>query len=258
MTPTTFKYEVSPRGVATLTLDRPDRLNAFNQQMLGELLAQIATIARNEKVRVLVLRAAGKHFSSGADMERPSGGENEVRHASFVDLFEALDQLGKPTIAVVQGACVGGAAAVAASCDVVIAADSAFFSIPEVRIGVAPIGVTPILVRAMGLRNYRRYALSGERIPAREAQRLGLADEVYASDAIDARVTELGDAFLHGAPGALATLKAHLQHAYPQTKTDLTAAKAHHAKVDSFKSPEALEGVAAFKAKRKPSWYPPG
>ncbi len=258
MKPTTFKYEVSPRGVATLTLDRPDRLNAFNQQMLGEILSQMPSIERDAKIRVLVLRAAGKHFSSGADMERPSDAAHDVRHASFVDLFEALDQLGKPTLAVVQGACVGGAAAVAASCDVVIAADSAFFSIPEVRIGVAPIGVTPILVRAMGLRNYRRYALSGERIPAREAQRIGLADEVYPSDAIDARVADLTDAFLLGAPAALATLKAHLQQAYPQTKADLSAAKAHHAKVDSFKSPEALEGVAAFKAKRKPSWYPPG
>ena len=257
MSQSTIRSEISPRGVATVVLSRPEQLNAFNQQMLGEMAALLPALAADPSVRVLVLRGAGRHFSSGADMARPAGGEAEVKHTGFVDIFVALETFPKPTIAVVQGACVGGAAAVAACCDLVLATDAAVFSIPEVRIGVAPIGVAPVLVRAMGLKRYRRLALSGERIAAAEAVRNGLAHEVCGADAIEAVLDARVDAFLHGAPGAMADLKAHLQLAYPAMLDELKAAKAHHARVDTFKSPEALEGVAAFKAKRKPSWYPP-
>ena len=151
---------------------------------------------------------------------------------------------------------VGGAAAVVACCDVVIATDAAFFSIPEVRIGVAPVGVTPPLVRAMGLVNYRRYALSGERIPAAEAHRIGLAGRLCKAAEVEVAVTETVEAFLQGAPAALRDLKAHLAKVYPETTDLLRAAAAHHEKFDAFSQPDALEGVAAFKEKRRPKWYP--
>lgn len=190
-------------------------------------------------------------------MARPERTESEVKHTGFIDIFSALERLRKPTIAVVQGACVGGAVAVVACCDVVVATDDAFFSIPEVRIGVTPVGVTPPLVRAMGLRDYRRLALLGERFPAAEARHVGLVHEVCTADAIDNRIAELADAFLLGAPGALAGLKAHISTAYPSMLIELQAAHSHHASVDTFKTAEALEGVAAFKERRKPRWYPP-
>lgn len=257
MTYATLRRETSSRGITGITLDRPDKLNAFNQAMLDELHACLRQLAEDASVRVVVLRAAGKHFSAGADMARPDKAGQQMKHTGFIDIFMTLEEFSKPTIAVVQGACVGGAAAVVACCDVVLASEAAFFSIPEVRIGVAPIGVTPVLVRAMGLHTYKRRALCGERFTAAEAHRDGLVDEVHPAEKLDAALEAATEQLLLGGPAALAGLKAHLRHAYPQLKDELMAAHAHHGRVDSFKTPEALEGVAAFKAGRKPSWYPP-
>lgn len=253
----TLTLDLSPRGVAVLTLNRPDQLNAFNQVMLDELHGALGELGRDARVRVVVLRGAGRHFSAGADMARPAKDEAEVRHTGFVDVFLALEALAKPSIAVVHGACVGGATAVVGCFDLVLAADSSFFSIPEVRIGVTPVGVTPVLVRAMGLRNYRRHALAGERFTAQEALRTGLVDEVHPAGEIDSAIDRAVESFLLGGPNALAGLKQHLREAYPDIADELKAAQAHHARVDTFKTPEALEGVAAFMARRKPIWYPP-
>ncbi len=255
--PQTIRSEISPRGVATLTLDRPQNYNAFNPQMLGEFAEALAVLAADEAVRVVVLRGAGKHFSAGADVTPPKEPHGEVKHTGFIELFMALDDFPKPTIAVVHGACAGGSAALVACCDLVLATDTAFFSIPEVRIGVAPIGVTPTLMRAMGYRAYRRFAMSGERIPAAVAQRIGLADEVTAEDTLDARLADCIDAFMHGAPSAQAQVKTHLSDAYPAIREEMARAHDHHVRNDTFRSPEAREGIAALMEKRKPSWYRP-
>jgi methylglutaconyl-CoA hydratase len=154
---------------------------------------------------------------------------------------------------VVHGAAVGGGAAFAACCDTVIATEDAFFSVPEVRVGMPPLGVAPFLVRAIGHRAFRRYGLSGERITAAEAFRLGLAHQVCATDALEATLAGIADAFLEGAPGAISTLKsAAAQYASP-VLSDIPAMQGAH---DS-KTPEAQEGIASFREKRKPSWYLP-
>lgn len=255
--PPTLRHALDARGIATITLDRPAQLNAFDRAMLVGLLELLRAAATDDATRIVVLRAAGKHFSAGADMGPPESGAGEVQHGGFTDLFEALEEMPKPTIAAVQGACVGGSAALVTCCDVVIATDSAFFSIPQARAGAAPIGVGPALIRSMGFRAYRRYALSGERIAALDAQRLGLADEVCAAADLDARVDQLADAFLHGAPGAQAEIKAYLRQAYPELARLMAAARDYHQRVDTFRTREALDGVAAFKAGRKPPWYRP-
>jgi methylglutaconyl-CoA hydratase len=164
----------------------------------------------------------------------------------------ALDTLPKPTVAVVQGAAVGGGAAFAACCDIAIATDQAFFSIPEVRVGMPPMGVMPFLIRAIGHRSFRRYGLSGERIPAAEAQRIGLVHALCGTGALDDTLARIVDELLHGAPGAIAELKAgSALFASP----NLDAIVAHRAPHNP-KSPEAIEGIASFREKRKPSWYP--
>ncbi len=254
---TTILSETSPRGVATVTLDRPASMNAFNQVMLDELTAVLHTLDRDQNVRVVTLRAAGKHFSSGADMSKSADAETDVKHTGFIDVFVMLERFTKPSIAVVQGACVGGSAALVACCDFILAEDTAFFSLPQIRSGVAPVGVAPVLIRAIGLRNYRRLALSGTRLPAVDAMRLGLVDEVRAPGETEKALDAAIEAFLMGAPGAQAELKAHLNRAYPGIMDELRAAHEHHANVDTFKTPEALEGVAAFLERRKPNWYPP-
>jgi methylglutaconyl-CoA hydratase len=255
----TIAVDVSARRIATVLLNRPERGNAFDQVMLDELGQAFAALAADAAVRVVVLRASGRHFCTGADLAA-RGAEASAQalpaapaRTSLRDVLAGLDALPKPTLAVVHGAAVGGGAGFAACCDVVIAAEDAFFSIPEVRVGMPPLGVAPFLVRAIGHRNFRRYGLSGERITAAEALRLGLAHQVCAADALDEALAGIADAFLHGAPGAISALKsAAAQYASPTLSTILATQPGHDPK-----SPEALEGIASFREKRKPSWYPP-
>jgi methylglutaconyl-CoA hydratase len=248
----TITVEVSARRIATVLLNRPERGNAFDQTMLDELGEAFAALATGEEARIVVLRGSGRHFCSGADLVARAAAAAAPAHVSLRDVLASLDGLPKPTVAVVHGAAVGGGAAFAACCDAVIAADSAFFSIPEVRVGMPPLGVAPFLVRAIGHRNFRRYGLSGERITAAEALRLGLAHEVCAADALDETLARVADAFLHGAPGAVSALKSAAAHYASPTLSAILAAQTAH----DPKTPEALEGIASFREKRKPRWYP--
>jgi len=256
----TIAVEVSARRIATVLLNRPERGNAFDQIMLDELGQAFAALAATEEARIVVLRGSGRHFCTGADLAARAVVAAPAQplaaataHVSLREVLAGLDALPKPTLAVVHGAAVGGGAAFAACCDVVIAADSAFFSIPEVRVGMPPLGVAPFLVRAIGHRNFRRYGLSGERITAVEALRLGLAHQICPVDALDETLARIADAFLHGAPGAISALKnAAAQYASPTLSAILAAQPAHDPK-----TPEAIEGIASFREKRKPSWYPP-
>jgi len=246
--------EISPRRIATITFNRPERGNAFDQIMLDELAEQFAALGADEAVRIVVLRGSGRHFCTGADLASRAADAPAVQpaKASLRDVLVALDTLPKPTVALVHGAAIGGGAAFAACCDVVIAADTAVFSIPEVRVGMAPMGVMPFLIRAMGHRSFRRYGLSGERIAAAEALRLGLAHAVCEAASLDDTLARIADELLHGAPGALRALKrAAAEFASPTLATILANRPAHDPK-----SPEALEGIASFREKRKPRWYP--
>jgi methylglutaconyl-CoA hydratase len=255
----TITVEVSARRIATVLLNRPERGNAFDQVMLDELAEAFAALALDQDTRIVVLRGSGRHFCTGADLaaraaEAPAHASTAATaHVSLRDVLAGLDTLPKPTLAVVQGAAIGGGAAFAACCDVVIAAESAFFSIPEVRVGMPPLGVAPFLVRAIGHRGFRRYGLSGERIAAVEALRLGLAHQICAADAIEDTLARIADDLLHGAPGAISTLKsAAAQYAVPSLSAILANRPPHDPK-----TPEAIEGVASFREKRKPKWYPP-
>jgi methylglutaconyl-CoA hydratase len=246
--------EVSSRGIATITLSRPERSNAFDQAMLNALAQQLAERGADVATRVVVLRGAGKHFCGGADLvARGMEPEPAVGQVSLVDALATLDRLPKPTVVVVHGAAVGGGAGLAACCDIVLATDAAFFSIPEVRVGMAPLGVAPFLIRAMGHRAFRRYGLSGERFGATEALRVGLVHDVVGPEKLEQRLGEITDALLHAAPGAVREMKAAMDHdATPSIEAILARRLAH----GPSRSEEAKEGVAAFKEKRKPSWYP--
>jgi methylglutaconyl-CoA hydratase len=252
----TLSIDVSARRIASVTLNRPDRGNAFDQVMLDELADQLKALSADDMVRIVVLRGAGRHFCTGADLASrgPDAHPAPATHppASLRDVLVALDTLPKPTIAVVHGGAVGGGAAFAACCDVAIATDAAFFSIPEVRVGMPPLGVMPFLVRAMGHRSFRRYGLSGERIIAAEALRLGLVHQVCDAASLEETVERIADELLLGAPGAMAALKeASAAFASPPLSAILAHQPPHNPK-----TPEAIEGIASFREKHKPSWYP--
>jgi methylglutaconyl-CoA hydratase len=250
----TIAIEVSEHRIATLLLNRPERGNAFDQTMLDEMAEAFGVLGADDEVRIVVLRGSGRHFCTGADIgaqkaQAPAGG---AARATLREVLAQLDGLPKPTLAVVQGAAIGGGAAFAACCDVVVAAESAFFAIPEVRVGMPPLGVAPFVIRAIGHRAFRRYGLSGERFSATEALRLGLAHEVCADEeTLKEAAARIANELLHGAPGAVATLKrATAQYASPTLDTIL-AQQPHDPR-----TPEAIEGIASFREKRNPKWYP--
>jgi methylglutaconyl-CoA hydratase len=245
----TIAVQVTPRGIATVQLNRPDRGNAFNRAMLAELHRALGELAADEATRLAVLRGVGAHFCAGADLADREDQAASSTGPAMLDVLAALDNLPKPTIAAVDGGAIGGGAAIAACCDIVVATDAAFFSIPEVRIGMAPVRLAPLFIRAMGQRSFRRYGMSGERIRAPEALRIGLAHQLCAPPALDATVAEIADALLHGAPGAIRELKsACVRLATPPWPAEASQARARTA--------EAIEGIASFREKRKPSWYP--
>ncbi len=249
----TIETSLSPRGIASITLNRPDRGNALNQTMLDELVGHIGELAQDTKVRVVILRANGKHFCAGADVSGRGESKPAANPATLGDLIFDLDRLPKPVIAIVQGGAVGGGAGVACACDVTLIEKDGFLSIPEVRLGFAPGGLVSVLMRSMGARHFRRYAMSGERIRAEAALRMGLASEIFDAGSLEAMLDDLIEAFLLGAPGALATVK---QSAAALETPSLTPLKDRSGGPHGMSSDEAREGVAAFREKRKPAWYP--
>lgn len=253
--------ERGARGIATITLNRPDRGNAYDDVMLRELAAQFAALAIDPEVRMVVLRGAGKHFCVGADIAWHRG--NQHRHdgaaasgPKLIDILSALDALPKPTIAMLHGAAVGGGLAFAACCDIALAEESAFFSIPEVRIGLVPGPLVPIFLRAMDYRAFRRYGLSGERFSAAEALRLGLVHQVCARDDIEAALARCAEDLLLGAPSAIAALKSIAARLAAPPITDALLRELEAGAGGMLQTPEAIEGVASFLEKREPSWYP--
>lgn len=249
----TIALEVSPRRIATILLNRPDRRNAFNRLMLSELGMALDKIATDPGVRVMVLRGQGQHFCAGADLaEREPEEPDRPAGPTLLDVLASLDNLPKPTIAAVGGGAIGGGAAFVACCDIALATDAAFFSIPEVRVGMAPVRLAPLFIRTIGHRGFRRYGLTGERIIAEEALRLGLVHQLCAPQSLTSALAEVADALLHGAPGAMAQLKAAMSRLatppWPAADPPIGQGLA--------KAPEAIEGIASFRDKRKPSWYP--
>jgi len=250
----TLPHSVSSRGVATITFNRPDRANSYDSAMLDALCDAFELYGKDPKVRVIVLRGAGKHFSAGAAI-----GEGGAKpRLSMGEVCALIDAVPKPTLAAVQGACIGGALAIASCCDMIIVGHEASFSIPEVRLGFAPGPLIATFVRAMGYRTVRRYLLSGERFSAEEALRIGLAGKVCETVALDRECEEWIDQCLLGAPGAIARAKQMLQrNAAPPVLTAEQIRELQAAFEAVSSGDEAAEGRASFKEKRTPKWYPP-
>jgi methylglutaconyl-CoA hydratase len=248
----TLLTSVSPRGVATLTFNRPDRANSYDAAMLDALADGVESFGSAAAVRAIVLRGAGRHFSAGAAI-----GEGGKPRRPIGEVCAMIDAIAKPTVAAAQGACIGGALAIASSCDVVIASRDAVFAIPEVRLGFAPGPLLGAFARGLGYRALRRYLLSGERFSAEEGHRLGLVHRLCDAPELDGVVDELIDALLLAAPNAAATAKQLLRRHAPPALTPDELRELQRAHEAMAQSEEAVEGRAAFKDKRKPSWYPP-
>ena len=247
---------IDPRGVATLTLNRPDKGNCYNGAMLDALLDGFARLGADPAVRAIVLRGAGKHFSAGAEIGGGKAAATTQPRATIPSTCLQLDTVPKPTIALVHGACIGGAVALISCCDIVVAARSSFFALPEVRLGFAPGPLIPFFLRAIDARSLRRYLLSGERFAAEEALRSGLVHKICEPDAGDAALADLIDELLLAGPHAVAHAKSLLRRL---THAPISPALLDELQIEfdaRFNSPEADEGRASFREKRKPRWYP--
>lgn len=247
-------------GIASLTLNRPDVRNAFGAELIAELTEQIGICASNPDVRAVVLRAEGKHFSAGADlnwmqsMKDKSQAENQADAGKLANLMEALDACPKPLVGVTQGAAMGGGVGLLACCDIVLAASNAFFALSEVRLGLTPATISPFVVRAIGARQARRYFITGERFDAHRARDMGLVHDVCDAEDLDTELNRLLDSLLAGGPQAQAFAKELVKDVAERpvnaTLMEQLAARIGHQRV----SEEGQEGLAAFLEKRKPAW----
>lgn len=246
--------------VATVTLNRPQVHNAFDDTLIASLTAAFVSLDDHPDVRVVVLAAAGKSFCAGADlnwMKRMAtfgDDENLADAKALAAMLRALYALSKPTIGRVSGAAYGGGVGLVAACDIAIAVPEATFALSEARLGLIPATIGPYVIEAIGARQARRYFLTAERFDAAQAQRIGLLHEVVAADAIDTRIGALIDALKAAGPSAQLECKALIRGvAHRPIDEDVIAGTARHIAAVRA-SPEGREGIAAFLGKRAPAW----
>ncbi|MGE8360176.1 gamma-carboxygeranoyl-CoA hydratase [Pseudomonas sp.] len=257
---TTIQLETDPRGFATLWLNRPDKNNAFNAEMIRELILALDAVTSDKSLRFLLLRGRGKHFSAGADLAW-------MQHAATLDytanlgdarelaeLMNNLYYLKIPTLAVVQGAAFGGAVGLISCCDMAIGSQDAQLCLSEVRIGLAPAVISPFVVQAIGERAARRYALTADRFSGERARELGLFAESYPSDALDAAVETWIANLLLNSPQAMLASKDLLREVGTGALTPALRRYTENAIARIRVSAEGQEGLRAFLDKRQPNW----
>ena len=244
------------RGIATVTFNRPDKANSYDYPMIAAVARHAERFAADEKVRAVVIRGAGKHFSAGSDVSVGVEPEDPKDRTIFQILL-MLDAIPKPTVAVVQGACLGSGFALASCCDIVLADRSAFFSMPEVRLGFSPGSMAYLFARAVGARNVRRYAMTGQRFPAEAAFRMGLVHELCDdAQALERALAAQLEEILLAAPNAAASAKRVARKLMGGLPSDAESAELQADFLRAQESAEAKEGKAHFREKRKPAWYP--
>lgn len=255
--------DVSVEGpVTTVTIDRPDVHNAFNEVLIREMMAAFRAIAADADCRVAVLAGRGRSFCAGADlawmrsMADYSTAENIRDARELARLFQLIERCPKPVIGRIQGAAIGGGAGLVACCDIPIAAARARFAFSEVRLGMAPAVISPVVVARIGAGAARELFVTGARFTAERALQIGLVNRVVDDEAaLDAAVAEAVDAVLQGAPGAVAackTLARTVGSMAPKEAFEHTARLIASLRA----SDEGQEGMAAFLERRSPSWRP--
>jgi methylglutaconyl-CoA hydratase len=249
--------------IGLVTLNRPERHNAFDDALIAELIGALRDMEADDAVRVVVLSGAGKSFSAGADlnwMKRMAGFSREENQRDAMQLgalMRTLAHLRKPTVARVHGAAYGGGVGLVACCDIAVATHAATFSLSEVKLGLVPAVISPYVVAAIGERAARRYFVTGERFDAAEAWRLGLVHELAPDDAqMDAKLNEIVDALLACGPVAQREAKELVRAVAgrPVTSELIQDCAERIARIRA--SPEGREGVGAFLEKRRASWVP--
>jgi methylglutaconyl-CoA hydratase len=257
------RVEVDPRGVARITLTRPETHNEFDASLVADLTGSLGALATDAAVRVVILAGEGPSFSAGANLEwmRAQAKQGEADNIDDArklgELMLALDRLPKPTIARVHGPVHGAGVGLVACCDIAIATPAANFSFADVKLGLIPAVISPYVIAAIGPRWARRLFLTAERFDAVQAQWTGLVHEIVKPRELDWRIGNIVSVLLSNAPEAMAEAKelifAMAAHPFDQSMVDNSAGRVARRRA----SAEGREGLAAFLAKRKPSWQRP-
>lgn len=257
-----LKQTIDDRGVATLTLHRPDVHNAFNAELIAELTEALERLGQDDDVRIVVLTGEGTSFSAGADlnwmrgMAEASEEENREDARRLARMLRTLNYLPKPTIARVNGAAFGGGVGLIACCDIAIGAAGAKFGLTEVKLGLVPATIAPYVIAAIGSRQARRLFLSAEIIDAEEAVRIELLHDVVPGEELSEAVNRQIGFILKNGPKALAMAKRLVDgvHGWDESKQAGVDESTSNLIAKLRVSEEGQEGLSAFLEKRKPSW----
>ncbi|MDO6461547.1 enoyl-CoA hydratase/isomerase family protein [Granulosicoccaceae sp. 1_MG-2023] len=256
-----FSLNTDERGVSTLTLNRAEKHNAFDDALISDLTQALKTLAGDGKSRVLVLSARGRSFCAGADlawmkrMAQFSEAQNLADAEALAGLLHTLNTLPVPTIARVHGPAFGGGVGLIACCDMALACRRARFCLSEVKLGLTPATISPYVVQAIGARASRRYFLTAESFDAERARELGLISEVFNDlSSLDATLEELCTSLLGNGPQAMHEAK-RLIRDVAERPNDATLRADTSARIAAQRvSAEGQEGLNAFFAKRRPHW----
>ncbi len=255
-------FKVTEQGIAYVTLNKPNKFNAFDEDMIAQLTSIFTEIADREDIRIMVLSSTGKHFCAGADltwMQRMAdySYQNNLADANaLASMLEKLNFLPQTSIVKIQGISFGGAVGLASCCDIVLATEQTSFCLSEVKLGLIPATISPYVLNAIGLKAARRYFQSAERFSAQKAQQLGLVDEIVALDQLDEVADNMIKQILGNGPEAVRhAKKLALDLAYQK----ITPALSHDTSeriAQQRVSAEGQEGLKAFFDKRAPNWQP--
>lgn len=255
-----IQLNIDDRGVATVTIDRPDKHNAFDGHVIAELTETFEDIASKSEIKVMILRSNGRNFSAGADLDwmkrmADYSHEENIRDANaLAKMLYTLNYLPCASIARVQGAAMGGGAGLVCCCDIAIASDRASFAFSEAKLGLIPATISPYILRSIGSKAARRYFLSAERFDAKRALQLGMVSEVTSEEQLDEQIDKLVDTILANSSEAVKDAKRLVFDVEGQEVNDALLQMTSERIADIRASEEGKEGLAAFLEKRRPSW----
>ncbi|MEM9706853.1 MAG: enoyl-CoA hydratase/isomerase family protein [Pseudomonadota bacterium] len=255
-----IRVTVDKRGVARLTMNRPDLRNAFDERLIGGICDAMGRLSNDDNVRAIVMTGAGSAFSAGADlnMMRRVAQYSEVQNKDdarrLSHMLRSIYENKKPVIARVNGPAMGGGLGLIAACDIAIASETAFFALSEVRLGLVPAVISPFVVRAIGPRNARRYFLTGERFDADAACDMGLVHMVCMPEQLDATLDGVLEKLLSGGPQSLSAAKSLVRRVSYRAIDDGVMEETACLIAKARAASEGREGINAFLEKRNPAW----
>jgi len=255
----TIKLDFDGKGVARLTLNRPELHNAMNAKLIAEMQIAVAEIELSSDTRVVVLSGTGQTFCAGGDLNWMKSNINKTRAqrvketGELANMLAALNNLSKPLIGRIQGLAYGGGVGMVSVCDIAIGVNSATFGLTEVKLGLTPATISPYVVKRIGVANARRNFFNARVFNAEEAQRIGLLTEIVEANKLDEAIEKEIKMILKCAPGAIASTKKLIDYVDTHNTPDnriYTAANL----ADAWETEEGSEGIDAFLNKRKANW----